>query len=197
MNYAHGMPVRHFHFRFVLTLTVLLVGAMTSSIPGIAQQKTGPGIMGDDSLTWHGITLYGVVDIGLQYDTHSAPFTPYRPAASGNIVRSNSRGSATGLTPSNMGQSRVGLQGIEPLNDDWSAVFQVETYFNPQSGEIADSLKTLTVNNGRTLATQTVGVDGSSAGQAFQTTYVGLKSARFGTITFGRQMTLLFEGIIK
>jgi len=191
------MPVRHFHFRFVLTLTVLLVSAMTSSIPVIAQQKTGPGIMGDDSLTWHGITLYGVVDIGLQYDTHSAPFTPYRPAASGNIVRSNSRESATGLTPSNMGQSRVGLQGIEPLNDDWSAIFQVETYFNPQSGEIADSLKSLTVNNGRTLATQTVGVDGSSAGQAFQTAYVGLKSARFGTITFGRQMTLLLEGIIK
>jgi len=69
---------------------------MTSSIPVIAQQKTGPGIMGDDSLTWHGITLYGVVDIGLQYDTHSAPFTPYRPAASGNIVRQNSRQSVTG-----------------------------------------------------------------------------------------------------
>jgi predicted porin len=83
-----------------------------------------------DSLTWHGITLYGVVDIGVQYDTHSAPFTPYRPAASGNIVRNNSRQSVTGLTPSNMGQSRVGLQGIEPLNDDWSAVFQIETFFN-------------------------------------------------------------------
>src|SRR5258708_39714465 len=101
MNYAHEMPARHVHFRFVLTLTVLLGSAMTSSIPAIAQQKTGPGIMGDDSLTWHGITLYGVVDIGLQYDTHSGPFSPYTPAASGTIVRSNSRESATGLTPSN------------------------------------------------------------------------------------------------
>ena len=76
-------------------------------------------------------------------------------------------------------------------------MFQVETFFNPQSGEIADSLKSLTVNNGRALATQTVGVDGSSAGQAFQTAWVGLKSARFGTLTFGRQVTLLLEGIIK
>src|SRR5882762_11412083 len=184
MNYAQGMPARHFHFRFVLTLTVLLVSAMTSSIPVIAQQKTGPGIMGDDSLTWHGITLYGVIDIGIQYDTHSAPFTPYRPSASGNIVRQNSGASVTGLTPSNMGQSRVGLQGIEPLNDEWSAVFQVESFFNPQSGQIADSVKSLTVNNGRTLAAQTVGVDGSSAGQAFQTAWVGLKSARFGTLKF-------------
>jgi predicted porin len=169
----------------------------TASVPAIAQQKTGPGITGDDALTWHGITLYGVVDIGLQYDTHSAPFTPYRPSASGNIVRQNSSQSATGLTPSNMGQSRVGLQGIEPLNDDWSAVFRVESFFNPQSGEIADSLKSLAVNNGRALAAQSVGVDGSSAGQAFQTAFVGLKSARFGTLTFGRQATLLLEGTIK
>ena len=170
---------------------------MTASVGALAQQKTGPGITGDDSLTWHGITLYGVIDIGLQYDTHSAPFTPYRPAASGNIVRQNSSQSVIGLTPSNMGQSRVGLQGTEALTEDLSAVFQVETFFNPQSGEIADSLKSLAVNNGRPLAAQSVGVDGSSAGQAFQTAYVGLKSERFGTLTFGRQVTLLSEGTIK
>jgi predicted porin len=176
---------------------LLLLSALAATVPARAQQKTGPGITGDDSLTWHGITLYGVIDVGVQYDTHSAPFTPYRPAASGNIVRQNSRQSVTGLTPSNMGQSRVGLQGIEALNDDWSAVFQVETFFNPQSGEIANSLKSLAVNNGRPLATQSVGVDGSSAGQAFQTAYIGLKSARFGSLTFGRQVTLLSEGTIK
>jgi predicted porin len=176
---------------------LVLLSFMTVSVPALAQQKTGPGITGDDSLTWHGITLYGVIDIGLQYDTHSAPFTPYRPAASGNIVRQNDYQSVTGLTPSNMGQSRVGLQGVEPLNEDWSAVFQVETFFNPQSGDIADSLKSLAVNNGRSLTTQSIGVDGSSAGQAFQTAYVGLKSARFGSFTFGRQVTLLSEGTIK
>src|SRR6202051_1060977 len=197
MDSAYGMPARQMDFRFVLTLTVILVSTMIVAVPALAQQKTGPGVTGDDSLTWPGITRYGVVDVGLQYDTHSAPFTPYRPAASGNIVRQNSRQSVTGLTPSNMGQSRVGLQGIEALNDDWSAVFQVEAFFNPQSGEIADSLKSLTVNNGRSLATQTVAVDGSSAGQAFQTAWVGLKSAQFGTLTFGRQATLLLEGSIK
>src|SRR5215472_4874438 len=112
---------------------LVLFIVLAASLPAFAQQKTGPGIRGDDSLTWHGITLYGVVDIGLQYDTHSAPFTPYRPSASGNIVRQNSSQSVIGLTPSNMGQSRVGLQGIEPLGGDWSAVFQLETFFNPQS----------------------------------------------------------------
>jgi predicted porin len=175
----------------------LVLSALTATAPAVAQQKTGPGVPADDSLTWHGITLYGVVDVGLQYDTHSAPFTPYRPSASGNIVRQNSYQSVTGITPSNMGQSRVGLQGIEPLNEDWAAVFQVESFFNPQSGQIADSLKSLTVNNGRSLTTQSIGVDGSSAGQAFQTAFVGLQSTRFGTLTFGRQLTLLSEGTIK
>jgi len=103
----------------------------------------------------------------------------------------------TGLTPSNMGQSRAGLQGIEPVNEELSAIFQVESFFNPQSGELADSLKSLTVNNGRSLATQSVGVDGSSAGQALQTAWVGIKSERFGTLTFGRQVTLLLAGTIK
>jgi predicted porin len=184
-----GRPLR--------TCLLALLSAATAWVPALAQQKTGPGIAGDDSLRWHGITLYGVLDIGLQYDTHSAPFTPYRPAASGNIVRQNGRGPAIGLTPSNMGQSRVGLQGIEPLGGDWSAVFQAETFFNPQSGEIADSLKSLAVNNGRSLVAQSVGVDGSSAGQAFQTAFIGLKSLRFGTLTFGRQVALLSEGMIK
>src|SRR5580704_10447162 len=154
----------------------LLLAAMAAAAPAVAQQKTGPGVASGDSLTWHGITLYGVLDIGLQYDTHSAPFTPYRPAASGNIVRQNSYQSVTGLTPSNMGQSRVGLQGIEPLGEDWSGVFQIETFFNPQSGQIADSLRSLTANNGKALTAQSVGVDGSSAGQAFQTAFVGVKS---------------------
>jgi predicted porin len=176
---------------------LFLLTALSASVPALAQQKTGPGISGEDSLTWKGITLYGVIDIGVQYDTHSAPFTPFRPAASGNIVRQNSYQSAIGLTPSNMGQSRVGLQGIEALNDEWSAVFQVETFFNPQSGEIANSLKSLNVNNGVALGKQTVGVDGSSAGQAFQTSWVGLRSRRFGTLIFGRQATLLYEGIVK
>jgi predicted porin len=176
---------------------VLLLSALAAGLPAQAQQKTGPGITGDDSLTWHGITLYGVIDVGVQYDTHSAPFTPYRPAASGNIVRQNDYQSAIGLTPSNMGQSRIGLQGIEPLNGEFSGIFQIETFFNPQSGEIADSLKSLAVNNGRALTAQSIGVDGSSAGQALQTAYIGLKSEHFGTLTFGRQVTLLSEGTIK
>src|ERR1700733_2821540 len=153
--------------RASLLCAAVLIGTVTASIPAFAQQKTGPGLPEDDSLTWHGITLYGVLDVGV-----------------------------VGVTPSNMGQTRVGLQGIEPLAGDWSAVFQAESFFNPQSGEIANSLKSLAVNNGLSLANQSVGVDGGAAGQAFPNAFVGLQSARFGALTFGRQVTLLTEGTI-
>ena len=66
------------------------------AVPAVAQLKTGPDIAGDDALTWHGITLYGVIDVGLQYDTHGAPFSDYRPAASANIVHKDSRQSVLG-----------------------------------------------------------------------------------------------------
>ncbi len=151
----------------------------------------------DDALTWHGITLYGIVDVGLQYDTHGAPFSDYHPAGSSNIVQKNSRQSVFGATPSNLSQSRIGLQGDEPLIDDWSAVFKVETFFNPQSGELSDALKSQVINNGRSAATQTTNLDSSVAGEAFETAYVGVSSKTFGQLTFGRQTTPLADGISK
>ena len=63
------------HWRLVAG-ALLLAGVMVPAVPVLAQQKTGPGLPADDSLTWHGITLYGVIDLGVQFDTHSAPFTP-------------------------------------------------------------------------------------------------------------------------
>jgi predicted porin len=176
----------------------LLLGALLSAAQ--VAQADNPATLpstGPDSLTWHGITLYGIIDIGLQYDTHGAPFSDYHPAGSSNIVQKNSRQSVTGVTPSNLSQSRVGLQGLEPVVGDWSAVFKVETFFNPQSGEISDALKSMTQNNGRSAGQQTTNLDSSVAGQAFQTAYVGVANPLFGILTFGRQLTLLADGIAK
>src|ERR1700689_5049283 len=96
-----------------------------------AQSAAAPAAPPDDSLTWQGITLYGIVDLGLQYQTHGAPISDYFPAGSADIVQKNSNKSVTGVTPSNMSQSRVGLQGAEPLGANWTAVFKLETFFNP------------------------------------------------------------------
>src|ERR1700686_433942 len=87
----------------------------------------------DSSLTWNGITLYGIVDVGLQYQTHGVPASDYFPAGTESIVQKNSNGSITAVTPSNLSQSRSGLSGNEPLTGDWSGVFRLEAVFNPQS----------------------------------------------------------------
>ena len=55
------------------------------SAVAVAQQKTGPDLTADDSLTWHDITLFGVIDIGLQYENHGAPFSDSHPAGSNNM----------------------------------------------------------------------------------------------------------------
>src|SRR4030088_306109 len=96
-----------------------------------------PAAAPSSSLSWHGITLYGIVDVAFQYDTHAAPFSDYFMASSADIVQRNSRRSISGFTSNNLSQSRIGLQGTEPLNfGDWSGVFKLETFFNPTSGQI-------------------------------------------------------------
>jgi predicted porin len=159
-----------------------------------APAPAAPAAPKDDSLTFHGITLYGIVDIGIQNQTHGAPISDYYPAGSAEIVQRNSNHSVTGVTPSNLSQSRIGLQGVEPLVGDWSGVFRLETFFDPQSGQISDALKSLVQNNGRSLANQNTNVDSS---QTFVQSYGGFSSKTFGTITFGRQNTVLADGIAK
>jgi predicted porin len=162
---------------------------------GLAHAQSAATPAPDDSLTWHGITLYGTVDIGLQYETHGAPFSDYYTPGSTNIVQKDSRQSVTGATSSNVGQSKIGLKGVEPIAADWSGVFALETYYNPQSGDLSDSLKSLVIDNGLGPGKQTTNNDGSSAGQVFQVAFVGVTSPTFGTVTFGRQVTLVAEGI--
>jgi predicted porin len=178
-----------------LLSAALLAAAAAAQAQSATQSAQAP--VTDDSLTWHGITLYGIIDVGIQNQTHGAPISDYFVGGSAEVVQKNSNHSVTGVTPSNLSNSRIGLQGNEPIVGDWSGVFKLETYFNPQSGEISDALKSLVQNNGRSLATQNTNVDSSASGQTFIQSLAGVSSKTFGTITFGRQNTVLADGIAK
>src|ERR1700730_6269961 len=182
----------------VIVKGILHLGILSAAV-GVAhaQSAAAPAAPTDDSLTWHGITLYGIVDVGVQKQAHGAPISDYFVGGSAEIVQKNSNHSVTGVTPSNMSNSRVGLQGVEPIGGDWSGVFRLETLFNPQSGQIADALKSLAQNNGRSLATQNTNVDSSASGQTFIQSLAGFSSKTFGTFTFGRQNTVLADGVAK
>jgi predicted porin len=178
-----------------VSVLAILAGATAAQAQNVGPAPANNG--GDDSLTWKGITLYGIVDLGLQYQTHGAPISDYFAPGSEEIIQKNSNKSVLGFTPSNLSQSRIGLSGKEPLMGDWSAVFRVETFFNPQSGDISDALKSLVLNNGKAAAAQNTGVDSSVAGQMFEQAYAGFSSPTFGQLTFGRQNTIYADGIAK
>jgi predicted porin len=181
----------------VVSLAAAANLASAQGTPGGAAPAPAPK-PADTSLTWNGITFYGIVDIGVQYQTHGVPESDYFPAGTESIVQKNSAGSVTAVTPSNLSQSRVGLAGKEALVGDWSGVFRFETFFNPQSGNLSDALKSQVLNNGRALAAQSTNVDSSVAGQLFAgAAYAGFSSPTYGTLTFGRHVTPLADGIAK
>src|SRR6266436_1041862 len=177
----------------------VLAACWCAAAPAPAQSaSTAAPKAPDSSLTWNGITLYGIVDVGLQYQTHGVPASDYFPAGTESIIQKNSNGSITAVTPSNLSQSRIGLSGNEPLTGDWSGVFRLETFFNPQSGDLSDALKSQVLNNGRPLAAQSTNVDSSVAGQLFAgAAYAGFSSPTVGTFTFGRHVTPLADGVGK
>src|SRR6267154_957964 len=177
---------------WVLTAACCGVGTLAQA------QSAAPAPKADSSLTWNGITLYGIVDVGVQYQTHGVPISDYFPAGTESIVQKNSNGSINAITPSNLSQSRIGLSGNEPLVGDWAGVFRLETFFNPQSGNISDALKSQVLNNGRALSAQSTNVDSSVAGQLFAgAAYAGFSSPTVGAFTFGRHVTLLADGVAK
>jgi len=72
------------------------------------------------------ITLYGVIDTGVEY-LHNAN------AAGQSVVR---MAGVTGEVP-----SRWGLKGSEPLGDGYKAVFTLENGFNPSTGALGQGAR--------------------------------------------------------
>jgi predicted porin len=176
----------------------VLVASCAVTALAQAQATSAPAPKADSSLTWNGITLYGIVDLGVQYQTNGVPISDYFPAGTESIIQKNSNGSITAVTPNNLSQSRIGLSGNEPLAGDWAGVFRLETFFNPQSGNLSDALKSQVLNNGRALTAQSTNVDSSVAGQYFAgAAYAGFSSPTYGSFTFGRHVTLVGDGIAK
>ncbi|HMA48144.1 MAG TPA: porin [Magnetospirillaceae bacterium] len=145
----------------------------------------------DDSATVNGITFYGVVDVGITYDTHGAPENTYGSVNDAHVIQSYNNKATWNLSNSNLSQSRLGIKGAEDLGDGWTGLFKLETGINPSGGNIVDGLKTITMNNGVAAASRSSLADSSQAGEAFnRAAYVGVSNDKYGTLTAGRQNTL-------
>jgi predicted porin len=151
-------------------------------------------------LTWNGITLYGTVDIGVEYITHGAPLSQTWGPGLPSFIQNFSNHSITSVNGNGLSQSKIGLSGVEPLFGiaDLNGIFRVETGFNPWSGRLVDGPESLVANNGKAANVKISAGDSSRAGQAFNgVAFAGVSSKTFGTLTFGRQNGLMLDLLNK
>jgi predicted porin len=167
-------------------------------VPDLAPNSS-PAPSGPTPLTWFGVTLYGVVDVGLAHLSHGAPASNTYGPGLPYIVQNYSNRSITSLSGNGLSQSKLGLSGVEPLGAlDLKAVFKLETGFQPTTGRLTDGPKSLIDNNGRANADKVTAGDSARAGQAFQgAAFAGISSATLGALTFGRQNSLMADNLIK
>ncbi len=165
----------------------------------IPSSTSAPNPSGPPPLTWFGVTLYGVVDVGLAHLSHGAPASSTYGPGLPYIVQNFSNSSITSVAGNGLSQSKLGLSGVEPLGAlDLKAVFKLETGFQPTTGRLTDGPKSLIDNNGRANADKATAGDSSRAGQLFQgAAFAGVSSAMLGTLTFGRQNSLMADDLMK
>ena len=164
--------------------------AYGGAIAGLASLVNAAHAAGgsNDSLTWFGITLYGIVDVGYTYQNRGVPLNDYYPAGLQYVIQRSNNRSTSSMSENALSQSKIGLRGDHELFEGWSGSFGLETGINPLSGHISDGLKSITQNNGVPLANRTALGDSSRAGQLFQgAAYAGVGSPLYGRITVGRQ----------
>jgi predicted porin len=152
------------------------------------------------ALTWNGITIYGTVDIGVEYVSHGAPLSQTWGPGLPSFIQNFSNHSITSVNGNGLSQSKIGISGVEPIPylDGWSGVFRLETGFNPWSGRLVDGPGSLAADNGKAAAVKISAGDSSRAGQAFNgVAFAGISNATFGTLTFGRHNGLMLDLLTK
>ncbi len=168
-----------------------------SAAPAAAAIGGTPPVPSAGALTYRGVTLYGALDLGVAYQNHGVPLSSIYGNGLEQLISRNSNRSVVSLAPNSLTYNNIGLRGVEPILPDLAAVFNVQTSFLLTSGQLSNGPGSLVQNNGVALNRQSSNGDSSRAGQAFNATaYAGLSSARFGTLTFGRQNAFTLDGII-
>ncbi|HEY0236448.1 MAG TPA: porin [Afipia sp.] len=147
-----------------------------------------------DKLTWKGVTLYGVVDVGYGYTTSGAP-------VGGAYWGINSLAYATpagqrpiSALPNTQGLSFFGIKFEEEIGGGWKAIGDFKGGFNPLTGQLDDMCAARVANNGKPASQQTVHGQGARCGDLFNGgAWIGLTNQAFGTFSIGKQTSLSGE----
>lgn len=146
-------------------------------------------------LSWYGVTFYGTVDMGGNYQTHATPFDPNFPTGASYLLQKSSRGAAWGLGPNGLSQSAVGVKVKENIGGNWSFVGNASLAFDPYSLKLANAPLAMQNAIGVPLNQQLLPVDSSKWGWLANEIYAGVSNNIWGTLTFGRQNTVYLDAI--
>lgn len=135
------------------------------SLAGAALLASAAGVAHAQS----GVTLYGVIDVPIEYINHLAGSAPTINPVTG-AVTSKPGGNKFGMeTNGGLSGSRWGLRGVEDLGGGLQGLFVLESGFGADTGQ--------SLQGGRLFGRKA---------------YVGLQSDRLGQIALGRQDTTMF-----
>jgi predicted porin len=170
--------------------------AMAADLPYKAAVKAPP--LTDDGVCFHGVCVYGLVDMGVTYQNHGAPLNSLSTTGANYLISKNSNGSYFGAAPNALSSSFVGLRGKQEIADGLYAIFNLQAGFNPESGVSSNGIGSVAQNNGLGLAAQNSLADSSKAGQMFNNAaYAGISSPVYGTFTYGRQSALTSDAVVN
>jgi predicted porin len=154
-------------------------------------------ILTNCQLSWFGITVYGVVDAGVGWQSHGAPFNGTSSVGVTYLISKYSNGPRWVPAPNALSQSNIGIKANREFAPGWNFVFDLQAGFDPYSLRFADGPRSVAENAGVALTNQSTNADSSRAGQFYNSVgYFGVSSPTYGTLTIFRQNTLTLDGVI-
>jgi predicted porin len=159
-----------------------------------------------DKLTWWGVTVYGAIDVGYGYENHGLGTSGTLYAGQmynivGNTLPATGPSAAhatSSITNNALTVSYIGIKAEESIGFGWNAIANLDTGFNPISGEIADACASLIRGTNAIINKGPVAPlgDGSRCGQAINGEfYAGVSNPTYGTLKVGRLVSLSNETI--
>src|SRR5579872_209152 len=125
---------------------------LVTKAPYVSPAYSGPAACGSIydffltacPLSWYGVTVYGIVDMGGTYQTHGAPFDPNHNVGASYLLGNAStnavgRTAGFGLGPNALSQSLVGIKSSTPIAPGWNFITVNELAFDPYSLLLANA----------------------------------------------------------
>jgi predicted porin len=178
------------------------VDAMAADLPYKAAIKAKP--VESDDICVHGVCVYGNFDMGINYQSKGSPFNSLAAGPLLFLPEANTQTRSNfGVAANQFSTSFLGLRGKQEIGDQLYAVFNLQTLFNPASGNNGNGIGSLVQNNGLNQAASLGALansygDSSKAGSLFNNVaYFGVSSPTYGTFTMGRQSALSSDLVVN